>query len=372
MRIITQYLTKEITITMSAVTLILLFIFMCNNLVRYLGMVSRGKFAFWVLMHLILLQVPITLGLLLPMGLFIGILLSYGRLYVDSEMTVLFACGYNRKQFIMSTMGIALIIAIISTFFSFWVLPAMELRIQQVFAEAKSGSVLDTITPGKFQVLNNGNSERVYYVQKISRGHKHVEQVFSAERTLEKGKLPSPWEVIVAKRGEDKFDPKTANDYFQMDDGQIYKGIPGEKSFHVVAYKTYGIRSGSGTLKNLSTNPRLMKFSRLLVFARFNKPAMAELQWRISIPLAVLLLAFLAIPLSRIRPRQGRYAKFLPAIIIFIIYFNLLMLARGWVGSGRLPVWLGMWWVHGLLLLLGLAFHRSQGSWRIWRKADIA
>ena len=109
--IIARYLSREVTRTMLAVTLILLFIFMCNEFVRYLSYVAKGKYAIWVLLHIVLLQVPILLGLLLPLGLYLGILLGYGRMYADSEMTVLSACGFGEKQLLKATMVFALLVA---------------------------------------------------------------------------------------------------------------------------------------------------------------------------------------------------------------------------------------------------------------------
>ena len=62
-----------------------------------------------------------------------------------------------------------------------------------------------------------------------------------------------------------------------------------------------------------------------------NPAAAAELQWRFALPISVLMLALLAIPLSHVRPRQGRYSHILPAILIYIVYMNLLFIARNWV-----------------------------------------
>jgi len=75
----------------------------------------------------------------------------------------------------------------------------------------------------------------------------------------------------------------------------------------------------------------------------------AELQWRLMTPFSTLLLALLAIPLSRSRPRQGRYARMLLALVIYAVYFNLLDVGRTWVEQGSS---VGIWWVPGLLAVL--------------------
>ena len=76
----------------------------------------------------------------------------------------------------------------------------------------------------------------------------------------------------------------------------------------------------------------------------------AELQMRIAAPVSVLLLALLAVPLAHLRPRQGRYAKIVFGIAVYLVYTNLLALGQGWIGKQVLPAWLGLWWAHALML----------------------
>jgi len=86
------------------------------------------------------------------------------------------------------------------------------------------------------------------------------------------------------------------------------------------------------------------------------------LQWRLSIPLAAVLLALLAVPLSYTSPRQGRFGKIAIAILIYIPYANLLVLARKWIASGVLPSWVGLWPVHiAVFALIVFLLVRRQG-----------
>ena len=82
--------------------------------------------------------------------------------------------------------------------------------------------------------------------------------------------------------------------------------------------------------------------------------ARAQLQWLLSLPLMVFILTLLAMPLSRVNPRQGRFAKLLPAIFLHVCYLSLLLAALDAIGRGTLPAVIGMWPIHLLFLLLGL------------------
>ena len=81
----------------------------------------------------------------------------------------------------------------------------------------------------------------------------------------------------------------------------------------------------------------------------------SELQWRLSIPLLVFIVTLMAVPLSRVNPRQGRFLKLLPAILLYMTYLGLLVAARSALDKGRIPPYVGLWGVHLLFLLVGLA-----------------
>jgi lipopolysaccharide export system permease protein len=100
------------------------------------------------------------------------------------------------------------------------------------------------------------------------------------------------------------------------------------------------------------------------LFGDDDPKTIAELQWRLSMPLSVLLLSLLAVPLAHTSPRAGRYSRIAVAILIYIPYANLLVLARKWVAAGSVPAWLGLWWVHVLVLLLAFLLIAQRQGWR--------
>ena len=80
----------------------------------------------------------------------------------------------------------------------------------------------------------------------------------------------------------------------------------------------------------------------------------AQLQFRASTPLMALVLTLVAVPLSKLRPRQGRYARVGFAIVLYFVYSNLLSASKIWVEKSELPPEIGVWWVHAAALALGL------------------
>ena len=153
-----------------------------------------------------------------------------------------------------------------------------------------------------------------------------------------------------------------------LKNGFRYEGQPGAANFRSIYYDTYGVLLPKPEVQTEISDREAMSTAQLL--SEDGLDERAELQWRIAIPLLVPIVAFFAVPLARVNPRQGRFLKLLPAILLYMAYLALLISARGWIESGKLPPALGLWWVHGLFLLIGLGFNwrtltapnRAQGG----------
>jgi lipopolysaccharide export system permease protein len=167
-------------------------------------------------------------------------------------------------------------------------------------------------------------------------------------------------EVVVAKRGEqvESEDPDVR--YLVLWEGRRYEGVPGTSQFRVVEFAEHGIPYRLPSLEPADPTPRAMSFAGLLGAQSLEH--VAEMHWRIGIPIATVILAILAVPLSRAQPRAGRYGRIAIGLLVFIIYLNMLSAARAWIEQGATPEALGLWWVHGLMLLLAALLLAAQSS----------
>ncbi len=166
--------------------------------------------------------------------------------------------------------------------------------------------------------------------------------------------------VIVAARGERRVEAD-GQLTFVLYDGRRYEGVPGERNFRIVEFAEHGMPV---RLVERSGGEQPVETKTLAALAGSPDPAdRAELQWRISSPLSLFVLALLAVPLSRSRPREGRYARLGVGILVYITYLNLLSIARAWVEREQVPDWLGVWWVHVLLGVLGFVLLARQSGW---------
>jgi lipopolysaccharide export system permease protein len=164
------------------------------------------------------------------------------------------------------------------------------------------------------------------------------------------------------------FQDKEGRSFMLFSNGQYYQGTPGQSDFRITRYETHAIHIPENELVDATTRNDELATAEL--WGSDNPYHRAELQWRLSIPLATLLLAILALPLSYTTPRKGRYSKLALAILIYLMYSNLLGVGQTWAERQMVPAWLGIWWVHGFALLLILFWwlRRSGGLLQIVRR----
>jgi len=360
--IISRYLLQQVFRALLAVTLVLLLIFISQQLVRYLSYAASGKMAPAIMFQVIGYQIPFLLALMLPPGLYFAILLTYSRLYADNELRILHGCGFVPAQLMQLTAWFALGVALILSVLTFWINPQIAGVRQQTLIEAAGKNALDTLMPGRFRVDQDG--ERVVYVEKISRDHTLASNIFVAHQsTGSTAEGPTAWTVLSAAKGYQQTDPTDGGLFLVAEKGYRYEGVPGQRNYRIFQFGRHAVRLPSPDVVSYSTVMDARR-SADLWRAWPDPKASAELQWRASIPLTALMLALLAVPMSRVPPRGSRYRWVVPAVLIYVIYMNLLITGRHLTEQGSVSVTFGPWWVHLLFLLMVLVIS-------FWRRRQL-
>lgn len=356
--LIFRYLAKEVFVTLVSLTMILLLIFMSNQVVIYLNRAATGGIPGMFIMKLMLLELPNFLSLLLPLGFYVSLLLAYGRLYAESEMTVLRACGYGEGQLLKHTLIMGFFVALI-TILMMAASPLIAYQRAKLLQTTGVQTLIQTLVPGRFRALSGG--EQVFYLESIRRDHRQAKHLFVARQVKEK--LGVQWDIVRASEALLETDPVTQEEYIVLKDGKKYQGLPGQADYQTAEFERYRMRlpHPQQVVKN---DLRTARFSTLLPLNNPDRKKQAELQWRLSVPLMVLTLSLVAVPLSRVNPRQGKYARLFPAIVLYILYANLMFIARDGIVSGKIPGWLGLWWLHVGVAALGCTLLYRHRAWR--------
>lgn len=347
--IVFRYLSREVLVTLSAVSAVLLVIIMSGRFIKYLAQAAQGVLDPGVLFLIMGYRMPGFLQLILPLGLFLGILLAYGRLYLDSEMTVLSATGMSNRRLLGYSMAPAALVAALVAWLSLGLAPQGVAEVARILNQQDALTEFDTLVPGRFQSMKDGS--RVTYTEALSEDRGQLSGVFISEKQAvgTKGK-GADISLLVAEQGRQEIQADGSR-YLILENGYRYDGKPGQADYRVIKYDTYGVLLPKPSVSN-EIGEREAIPSRELIGS--DKPReQAELQWRLSIPLLVFVVTLLAVPLARVNPRQGRFLKLLPAILLYMTYLGLLIAARGQLDKGKIPMQLGLWWVHALFLLIG-------------------
>lgn len=337
---------------MLAVTFVLLVIVISGRLVGYLGSAAAGNLPASLVFTVILYRLPGFLELIMPLAFFISVLLALGRLYVDSEMVVISACGIGPARLLGIIMVPALVTAAIVATMSLLVSPYTTLRVQTLLHDARNTTGLELLSPGRFRIINQGQGARVTYVDRMDSNSGEMTGVFAADR-LDGADGTMRQVLIIAEHGHLDVDQDTGERFLVLQNGTRYLGQPGELQYQVMDFARLGQRVEQPQSTPLYRKQDMLTTSELLESDRAD--SRATLQWRVSLALLVIVSTLMAVALARTDHRRGRYGKLFPAFLLFMVYLVALNSAREAVNKQRLSPDLGLWWIHVLFLLIGVA-----------------
>lgn len=350
--IIFRYLARDLVAATAAVAAVLLVVIVSGRFVRLLADAAAGFIDPGILFAVIGYRLPGFLELILPLAFFLGILLAYGRFYVDSEMTVLRACGMGEGRLLAYTLVVAVAVAALAGWLSLVVGPDGIARAQALLDTQKGRGEFEIIEGGSFYPLREGRGV-AYTESKDTEGVLYG--VFLAETGSGKGARAPV--IVVAERGRARR-AADGGDFMVLDNGYRIQGIPGRADFQLTAFAEYGQRlSVPAKIDRRRTKIAALPTGELTDWR--DPQQMSALQWRLSVPLVVLVVTLMAVPLSQTSSRRGRYTKVFPAMLLYVIYLLALNAARGAVEDGELPGAIGLWPVH-------LAFVAIAGGLLAW------
>jgi len=344
LRILDRYILREVFVSWVAVTGVLLAILLTNQIAGVLARAAENQYPRGVVLELIMLGAVQNLALIVPVGLLLGVVLALGRLYHDSEMTAAQACGAGSRPVLVPVLAITLVLALLVTALSLYVQPAATLRMLDLRREALRAGQFAPITSGKFRTFGGGST--VVYAQ-------GAQSDGTLTRVFVQRDRGTYLEIALAQRAKHAYSEDGDLQIITLYDGERFEGVPGERRFRIVRFaentipvRLPAISAGALALDGLDFRELIKSPDRAYV---------AEFHWRIAFPIMALVLACIAIPLAKLRPRQGRYARVGYAVLIFFVYINLAIAGRLWLSRGAIPEWLGLWWVHASVVLLAAA-----------------
>jgi lipopolysaccharide export system permease protein len=356
LRILQRYMLREMTVNFFGVTMVALALLLVNQVGSVLARAAQLQYQKGFVLELIGLGAAQNVAILLPFGLLLGIVLAFGRLYHDSEMAAAQACGVGVARVAVAVWLLALPVTGLIAWLNFDLSPRAAAAEANMRNEALRAAAAAPLEPGTFRSFGGGRI--VIYARAVNSNGDLTDVFVKRSEGL-------AVETTVARRAHYAVSSDGESESITLYDGERIEGTPGDNHYRIMRFEQQLIPVR--TPESAARAQRLDELSTLSLIGSRDPRQIAELQWRVGLPVMTLVLTVLAVPLGKLRPRQGRYAHVWIAVLVFALYANLALAGRTWLTRGVAPAALGLWWVHGLFFAVGLAAMGGPALLRLQR-----
>lgn len=352
-------LLREMTTAALGVFFVLLGITVTTQLVRLLGQAASGAITSIGVVALLGFTLVSYLPVLLSLTLFIAVLMTLTRSYRDSEMVVWFSCGVSLTQWVRPVFIFATPLVFTIALLSFVLSPWAVTKAEEFQRLMESRDDVSAISPGVFR--ESRHAERVYFVEEVSGIENRVANVFVSSTQHQK------MGVMIARSGFQETMPN-GDRFLVLLNGRRYEGEPGTAEYKIFEFERYAMRIETSETAAAVRAPTTKTTPTLELLQTRTPPNLAELSWRIGLPLSALILSLIAIPLSFVNPRAGRSMNLVLALLVYMVYSNLLSIVQASIAQSRLSLAAGLWGVHALMFaLLLILFYRRLMVFSLFR-----
>lgn len=348
MSVAIRYLNRELAGIFVVTLLMLLLVAVGGRFIGYLQEAAMGKFSGTTVLTIMAMRMPEFVQLVSPFAMYIALVLTFGRLYADQEMVVLQGAGASTPRF-LGWVGVSLLtVTTLVAVLAWYVTPVSQQALTEFMVEQRAETEFEAVNPGIFHVYDRG--KRVTYSQGTSADQRTLEGVFIAEH-LADGREVAVW----AESGTQRIEPDTGVRYLVLRNGRRYEGVLGTPDFRVVEF--------AELLQRLTVNDSRGRYegvqykieAQSMMSLGDDLDSLGEWHWRLALPLFCLIGGVLGMGMSRVKPRQGRFTKVVPGMLMMLIYYLALLMNRTALVEGQLPAVLGLWLVH--LIFGGIAIY---------------
>ncbi|MDC3391428.1 LPS export ABC transporter permease LptF [Candidatus Thioglobus sp.] len=355
--IISRYLLSNLFIFFFAITFIIALIVFGNQFVLTTQESISIGIPIKELMPLVGFNMLRDIPIILTLSLFLSIIITISQLYKNSEAVVMNSIGLGDRAFMNLIKPIVFFTFIIIFYLTIFAVPWAKQQKSNAEDVTVNASEFSFITEGKFESFKNG--EIVFYASesKINDivGEQNMEEIFIYALN---NKIPT---IVLAPEAKKYTDATNNSTYLRLKNGTRYEGLPGDENINILNFEKYDLEIVSGDVQKSITNfSEIEERNTIDLLREGGKNANAEIQWRISQPISVLILSVFGIFLGKSSPRNGKGINLILGVVVFMLYNNALLVAKSAIESGQLSPLIGMWSIHLLLLLFLIIFYQFR------------
>jgi len=355
--LIARYIRRNLVTLFFAIFFIIELVLFGNQFVLMVQESVERGIPLQELMPLVSFNMIRDVSLILSLSLFLAIILTISQLYKNSEAVVMNSLGLNDKHFIFFIQPLVILSFIIIFFLTIYAVPWTNQQKNIREEETNNASEFSFITEGEFEIFKQG--EIVFYASESKSlntiGEQNMEEIFIY--VLDK-KNPV---IVLASEATKYIDSVSDSIYLRLKDGVRYQGILSKDNINILNFDLYDLEIVSGELKNsVAVYTKIEGKSTLDLIKEGGRYATAELQWRLSQPITVLILSIIGVFLGKASPRGGKGVNLLIGVIVFMLYYNGLLIAKSAIELGQIDTIIGLWGVHFLMLALLLLLYQFR------------
>ena len=357
---IAKYIMRNLVAYFCVITFIIGLVVFGNQFVLTVQeSIDRG-IPFQELMPLISFNMIRDVPVILVLSIFLAVIITISQLYKNSEAIVMNSIGFGDKAFLSVIKPLAIILFLFVLFLTAYAVPWAKQQKSVAEEETKNASEFSFITEGRFESFKKGDI--VFYASESTSidvdGVQNMEEIF-----IYASENGNPV-IVLASDATKYIDPKSKSIYLRLRDGVRYQGLPSSENINILNFDSYDLEIVSGEVqKSIATFTEIEEKTTLDLLKQGGLLAIAELQWRLSLPLSILILVVFAVYLGKTSPRGGKGINILIGIFVFMLYNNGLLVAKSSIENGLLSPIIGMWGIHLIaILFLMLLYQFRQGK----------
>ena len=341
---IDRYLLRLFIVPLAMALAIAAMLLLLERMLRLFDLVINQGGPVGVVWQLLGNLVPHYVGLALPLGVFLGVLLAFQRLSLTSELDALMSTGFGIPRLIMPALALAMVLMIINLILAFWIQPYSRYAYRELLFDLRSGALGASIKTGEFNKLGNG------FALRIGESHDGGERLVNlfAQKRHDDGTVTA----ISAEEGSFMRTNDENTILLRLKDGEIISSSSGGTTPVVLKFDVYDLpiklpliekfRARGGANLEL-TLPELW---RALKHPPEGEPLSlyrADFHDRIIRSLSILVLPFLAVPFGVVSKRSGRGFGLVIGVLLVLTYHKVEQFAQAYVSLGNTSPWVGIW-----------------------------
>lgn len=357
--ILRRYIIRQVSMTTALVLGFLVVMLLGGRLIRYFGIAAEGGLQTDLLFLLIGYNLPYFLELILPVSFFIALMLTFGRLYADSEMAIFNASGISRGQLGFMLLPLLVVLFIFQAYLTLVGKPWGVRSADNVWQTQSLAKVFDLVRPKEF--ITSGNYH--LYVGELGENRSYLSDVIIIETKIDSQtntaenwqNLPKDTLIFAARATQVPTDDSTVQ--LDLHHGRRYELNPKSQGYNRIGFERYRI--------SLETKEPILRPAKIegvptqTLLNQQDSESLAELGYRLSLPWLMVLAVLYALPLSRVNPRQGRWLKLVPAIFVFVVVALVLISLKKPIEKQKVGVWA---YPVALMILFAVAIYMNHHS----------